>query len=611
MSDESWWSRRSSKFRNMSARKLGSAQRLGAPWVLDTDENKQSNTAHYDRHHTRKRLFFNCTFQLFVTGAFCAGLVGTLKGFQDRGPLDDRSKRVFNAIVTGLSIAIGINLASSLQSYARMLRWRLLATGWKSLEEFDLILGAESQTKVLRLLWTGRRRKAGFPYLSKTQICCIIWLLVNLAAQVLVAMNGLTYSVDFSNTFVKTRDGYISVANFTNIMHVDDNGAVTLQSQQNAAQAFGIEGEDYATGSAAGGQESETDPETIYQDNSTDTWVVRFFNFNADNLNVGTPSDQYIETNASCIQYSIVGNPSGNSTQITYTSHNSTGNITENIGGSSPGSTTFALKDYTSCGGRCATLLVYQAADDFDIVDPAFFICKSVVSVVQGASPSDGYVIPLADLQAAIFAGSIASSGSTDGPVQFQIYDSDSAYASGLPDSADDVKVAVSAFSADAIAAFAVNGPRQEVYGQQPTNALQLNVEWKFFIPLISVIPLLQALAYIIVIAWANKAIIRDDSYLAISQLYRPVLDKLGSGGCILTGEEIIKRDVFKDDRVVYGFTDPDPTSHDAERVRHIGIIFENDGSDHRPTIERAWPNGLYNGPDERLVRRRQRRMSF
>ena len=193
MSDESWWSRRSSKFRNMSAQKLGSAQRLGAPWVLDTNENKQSNTAQYDRHHTRKRLFINCTFQLFVTGAFCAGLVGTLKGFQDRGPLDDRSKRVFNAIVTGLSIAIGINLASSLQSYARMLRWRLLATGWKSLEEFDLILGAESQTKVLRLLWAGRRRKAGFPYLSKTQICCIIWLLVNLAAQVLVAMNGLTF----------------------------------------------------------------------------------------------------------------------------------------------------------------------------------------------------------------------------------------------------------------------------------------------------------------------------------------------------------------------------------------------------------------------------------
>lgn len=610
MSDESWWSRRSSKLRNMSAQKLGSAQRLGAPWVLDTDENKQSNSAHYDRHHTRKRLFINCTFQLFVTCAFCAGLVGTLKGFQDRGPLDVRSKRVFNAIVTGLSLGIGINLASSLQSYARMLRWRLLATGWKSLEEFDLILGAESQTKVLRLLWTGRRRKAGFPYLSKTQVCCLLWLLVNLAAQVLVAMNGLTFSVDFSDTFVKTRNGYISVANFTSIMHVDDNGAVTLQSQQNAAQAFGIEGEDYAVGDASGGEESETSSETIYQDSTTDSWVVRLFNFNAENLDIGTPSDQFIVTNASCTQYSIVGTPSSNSTQITYTSR-AMGNITENIGGSTPGSTTFALKDYTSCGGRCATILAYQAADDFEIVDPAFFVCKSVVSVVQGASPSDGYLITLPDLQASIFAGSIASSGSTIGPVQYQIYGSDSEYASGLPVDAEGIHNSVSTFSADAIAAFAVNGPRQEVYGQEPENALQLNVEWKFFIPLISVIPFVQALAYIVVITWANKAIIRDDSYLAISQLYRPVLDKLGSGGCILTGEQIIKRDIFKDDRVVYGFTDPDPTSHDDERVRHIGIIFENDGSGHRPKIERAWPNGLYNGPDDRQVRRRRRRMSF
>ena len=534
--------------------------------------------------------------------------MATLKGFQDRGTLDGRSKHVFNAIVTGLSLGVGINLSSSLKRYANMLRWRLLATGWKSLKEFELILSAESQVKVLQLLWDGRRRHGGFPYISRTQVICFLWLFLNLAAQILVALTGLTYSIDSSQKYVDSKSGYIQVADFTTIMHLGDNAPVTVASQQNAAQAFGIEGEDYGVGNLA--PSDETSPESIYTDTNDDYWLVRLFEYNSENPNIDTPSDQYIETNASCTQYPIVGRPATNQTQITYTAQNSI-NVTVDIGETTAGSTTYVLQDYTSCGGRCATLLVYQAADDFDIINPAFFICKSVVSEIQGQSPSDKYVFSLPDLQASIFAGSIGSTGESG--IQYQMYDSDSEYGSGEPVEADDVKVAISAFSADAIAAMAVNGPQSVVRGQEPVPALELDVQWKFFIPLISIIPFLQLVACLIVINWANKAIIRDDSYLAIAQLYRPVLEKMGQGGCVLTGEDIIDKGVFKEDRVAYGFTEPASTSddHGHPPVRHIGIIFENDNSDHKPIIDRAWPDGLYNGPDDRNIRKRQRRMSI
>ena len=110
------------------------------------------------RARQRKRLIRNSSVQLLVTAvlrvlsaivllAYCK----TLKPI-----LSDTYQRIFGALITALQISIGVDVASSLGSYAKMLRWRILASSDWSFREFDLILNCAEQRNVLKLLWLSR-----------------------------------------------------------------------------------------------------------------------------------------------------------------------------------------------------------------------------------------------------------------------------------------------------------------------------------------------------------------------------------------------------------------------------------------------------------------------
>ena len=142
--------------------------------------------------------------------------------------------------MTGLAIALGINLASSLRNYATLLRWRLLSWSWLTLREFDLVLGCGSLLKIIELmLVTTPRRK--FPFVSLIQFLCAVWLFVNVAVQILVAMLGLTYSLDQSPYDVKVL-GNVSIVDFSAIVDPAGSGSRTAEAQQFAAHAYGIQG---------------------------------------------------------------------------------------------------------------------------------------------------------------------------------------------------------------------------------------------------------------------------------------------------------------------------------------------------------------------------------
>lgn len=86
-------------------------------------------------------------------------------------------RRIFNSLVTAISLLLGVNLAASLRSYAKLLRWRMLAICYRPLETFDLVMGCDSLINVLKLVWKARDTK--HKYLpSRTQILCFLWLVV-------------------------------------------------------------------------------------------------------------------------------------------------------------------------------------------------------------------------------------------------------------------------------------------------------------------------------------------------------------------------------------------------------------------------------------------------
>jgi hypothetical protein len=115
---------------------------------------------------------------------------------------------------------------------------------------------------------------------------------------------------------------------------------------------------------------------------------------------------------------------------------------------------------------------------------------------------------------------------------------------------------------------------------QKPTPAQVVHVQWMWACIVLGVIPFTQGLVLLCVIAWANKAVIRDDGYLATAQLLAPIVNKLGDRGSVLTSDEIA--DELGNYRVVYGPRFPAGTARGQEHevIKRLGIIAEDEGVD-------------------------------
>ena len=185
--------------------------------TYDTDNRSLISVAKkYDHHESRKFVAKTGFARFFVTVLFCVLIGFSLKayeGFSHPRILSQVENRFFNALMLGLSLGLGLNLASSLKRYAVILRWSILTKRYISLEVFDLILGVETLTKCGKLMIISLPGLRKIKFLSKlpwfrearddgtrfTWIACAIWLIINIGAQVLVATLSLFWPVDPSD----------------------------------------------------------------------------------------------------------------------------------------------------------------------------------------------------------------------------------------------------------------------------------------------------------------------------------------------------------------------------------------------------------------------------
>ena len=170
--------------------------------------------------------------RLLITFTFCALIVFSLKayqGFKGTRVIGKTNVRVFNALMIGLSLGLGLNLASSLKRYVVILRWSLLSKRYISLETFDLILSLDTLTNVAKLM------VISFPGIKKvrmlrnlpwfrdarddgtrlTWLACLAWLFINVGAQVLVAVLSLFWPVDPSNELPMMNFGTVVTSDVT------------------------------------------------------------------------------------------------------------------------------------------------------------------------------------------------------------------------------------------------------------------------------------------------------------------------------------------------------------------------------------------------------------
>ena len=262
------------------------------------------------------------------------------------------------------------------------------------------------------------------------------------------------------------------------------------------------------------------------------------------------------------------------------------------------------------CGPRCAVIWALQVADNIttSVPNPRFWRCENRVSQVTNidsyATGGNHKKFELPDLQAWILASALAWSGSSvvgdvsdpDAPLyQYVMYPYGTLWSPLGSATAFDLETAVMQFTSGAIAAMDFNNPERVTVDHQdePVPAQIVNVEWKWACVVLGVIPLTQAIVLFLVIGFANKAVIKDASFLATARLLRPIVDKLGNRGCLLTGDEIAEE--LGNPKVVYGPRIPRGTQRGQEAgvLKHIDVISEEED------IERwhgRMPAGRYDG---------------
>jgi hypothetical protein len=471
-------------------------------------------------------------------------------------------KHVFNAIITGLAICLGINLASSLRSYADLLRWRLLSCTWLSLEEFDLILSCSSQRKIFQLLFTTRGRRK-FPFISIMQFLCVAWVTVNVVAQVLVSMLGLVYSLDSASQNIVS-SGPTTIVDLSAITDVNGAKSADTGGQQASAHAYGLQGQDIAVVATADPvKASETRVQTIFTDPGYSSMTYRFTDYNPTDPTTYHTSNRTVTATATCNYYEFY-----NSTDAYYDKTLLPGSIFQYYDNTGElqdlyvrewafGAITYIADNDLHCGERCTRVYVLQvqqqnetANQQLQISTTSIFDCNNTISKVEGATPAgQKYTLPKGDPARAIagaagWTGYVTPlAGGIYEHLEFQLFSNDSYWSPPIQLTASGRFSAsryISQYSIAALAAMDRDGPNATISdGMQPQQALKVTVEWANAAILLAAIIGLQLVFLLVVVFQANKAVIKDDSFLAIAKLLAPTVMALGEHGSVLRGNEI------------------------------------------------------------------------
>lgn len=618
---------------------------LSTSFHKDVDDPERPYARYYSFRRTRDKLIVRHSYQWLLSIILAGAIAAALYGYERYLTISTPSKHIFNSIITGLSIALGINIASSLKSYAEMMRWRLLTISWMTLREFDLILHCGSLHKVLELIFQVATRK--FPFVTKRaakiHLIAFGWIFLNIAAQVLVAMIGLTYSLDTS-AYDTTQPGIVSIVNLATITDPWTPQLKSNESQMFAAHTFGIQGQDATliTYTTADFDDVVVDCwHTVYTNESRSVSFTRFADINPGDSTkspIGQAqlcSDRIIVVNAWCEAYNVIN--LGGSAADGYTAYYKTGESDETqtlyIREAVPGGMTW-MGDTTSaeerCGSRrCAHVVGFQMAQDssdpnaqLSIPSSTIFDCLNEPTKVLNL-PAQYEEYDLHDEEAFFLAGAIGwmgfsipgvSGGSMDRSSQYVVYPPDTFWAFNEVPPANgpgSAAALIQDFTAGALTAMDSNAGRVNITSdRQPQRASKVDVEWHWTIPLLAGIVALHFLAMVLVILWANKAVIIDDSFLSIAKLLGPTVGKLGEQGSVLRGEEIaaaLTNRAGGHYKIFYGCRDlsADNDNSDVESNRlsrqdsiygrgilRAGIFEQADGI--KPKKERQFVDGTY-----------------
>ncbi|KAF2258962.1 hypothetical protein CC78DRAFT_621407 [Lojkania enalia] len=602
------------QLRQSGTTKIESQQSQEHPESTTSDTiSTHSTIKNYNHRESRKFLLWTGFNRFCVTLFLCLFIGLTLRAYEGLNKphtraLSKSDVRIFNAIILGLSLALGLNLASSLKHYGLLLRWSILTRRYVSLQAFDLILGCENLTNVFKLMvisfpgvhkipsirfppWRQKTRWRGAKF---TWLICLAWLLLNVGAQTLVATLSIFWPTDTLDAMPLT--GNVSISN---IMAWQ---ADSFPLQLSSANLYGLSGSLYPVFAKGNPNEISSQKDDISIVRGDGYYEYSFLDKDLNNV----ASSRTVQARAACIQFSfgedegkringmVEASLDGGKTWSVY-------NVIRAVGGQI--AWTGILSH--SCGPRCTSLLVYQRADHKNVEKNAMFLCNSTISEVRHIKNAFGNLreedkphVDSTDDFARIAAGAIAWTGDFDSgnrDNQTRTYPTEVPFSPNHTVSPMDVEDIISRFSIGAIAAFDDHGPRYIVSNPPigPVRDQQLRVDWVRIIIILSWICLVQFAALLAMLAFANKSIIRDESFFSVAMLLSPVVSRITrEEGINLSGEEILAHPNLVGKRIRYDYV---KVRTATKKLKKVDILFQetdDDGDNYKR--RKMWADGEY-----------------
>jgi hypothetical protein len=90
----------------------------------------KDNTGRQLRH-----ILIGSSTRFLITAALCAGYVISTVVWKNKGVQSENQKKLYNTISTAISIALSLNIASAFKDMALNMRWPILSSKKRSLEE--------------------------------------------------------------------------------------------------------------------------------------------------------------------------------------------------------------------------------------------------------------------------------------------------------------------------------------------------------------------------------------------------------------------------------------------------------------------------------------------
>ena len=485
---------------------------------------------------------------MVLTVIFLAAYVGSVLNYQAKQPVDRREKVIFDTIIIGLMLGLGLNLFEALKDMARIVRWRILSSRYFDIREVDLILGAESLMKVLRLMTLSR----GKPLL---RLICLGWLLINIGAQIHLATLTLFTSLKrgYNSSGITISQGKVNVPKLDCFYRSDmvdcdkDQARLDLAIAHTYGERGSFRGKNCTYQST---DDINNGPQICpyFIRNDQREFAVRYADTDPNDITNAYPyygTGRIITTAATeCTGY-LTGldfppadGPDGKVSELVWRFVNTTG--TYNLTIPRPSLAMFATtyvwngteqphsETSQACGPRCLVLYALRDMKRGEKHEITIFQCHISVSPVSNIK-DPAHV--LSDSMARTAAASIALSGRwrMNGNIfdwrQFQLYQEGAQWAAKLDDTPEEVGARMAEFAAITLATMAERNPPTIVPGSLPTLGYQMDVEWKNTVLLTASIAAAHVLSMLLILWLTRPVIVLADSHLVMVLMLKELMD--------------------------------------------------------------------------------------